>query len=106
MKKKVLHVMTVAMMAVAVIGCGGRGQANNAGGQTEAPASPQAVAAEEPVETGTVATALPIVYQLADGTTKVLPHLDLSLKKYVIGIWSGGMCVHLKHYTGFGKLAA
>ena len=57
----------------------------------------QDVKVEEIVETGTVKTALPIVYQMPDGSFKVLPHLDLSLKKYVCGVWSGGMCVALKN---------
>jgi hypothetical protein len=55
---------------------------------------------DEAAETGTVKTALPVVYQLRDGSTKVLPHLDLSLKNRVIGIWSGGLCVHLQTYRG------
>jgi predicted small lipoprotein YifL len=92
MKRTVLKMMAAALVAAALSGCGGSGQANNAGAQ--------AVAAEETVETGKVATPLPVVYQLPNGRTKVLPHLDLNLKDNVIGILSGGMCVGLKTRIG------
>ena len=99
-------IFSIVFLCGTVLGsCFGGGSGANASAaataETENKTEASAAAVEqEPVETGIIATALPIVYQLADGTTKVLPHLDLSIKKYVIGIWSGGMCVALRQFHG------
>ena len=82
-----------------VSSCGGSTGQTNAANANVAPSQSSAPepepVVEEVIEQGEVKTALPIVYQLPDGSTRVLPHLDLSLKRHVIGIWSGGMCVWL-----------
>ena len=53
---------------------------------------------QEPIEDGkAVKTRLPVVYQMPDGNFKVLPFLDLNLKKHVIGIWYNGTCFGLKN---------
>ena len=105
MKNIVIIFVSMFLYGTIVSSCGGgTGQTNAANASvvpSSQPSAPESVAVveevEEVVEQGIVQTALPIVYQLPDGSTRVLPHLDLSLKRHVIGIWSGGMCVGLKN---------
>jgi hypothetical protein len=100
MKNIINFFMFLFLFGTIVISCGGNPSGANAASSPAEAVETPAPAVEEIVETGTVATALPIVYRLPDGSTKVLPHLDLSLKRHVIGIWSGGMAVGLKNYRG------